>query len=112
MIRRPPRSTLFPYTTLFRSSRAEVASDPRLERSFAEIDLGGDGLVDERDWDFYRARRASRNALLAVRHGGRGGPPRGRARGLPQQEVPSHRPPPPPLPRRPLPPKARRHRHE
>src|SRR5689334_23804872 len=25
MIRRPPRSTLFPYTTLFRSVRAEVA---------------------------------------------------------------------------------------
>src|SRR2546426_2344786 len=24
MIRRPPRSTLFPYTTLFRSSRAEA----------------------------------------------------------------------------------------
>src|SRR3712207_8666204 len=24
MIRRPPRSTLFPYTTLFRSERAEV----------------------------------------------------------------------------------------
>src|SRR5882762_11930761 len=24
MIRRPPRSTLFPYTTLFRSSRSEV----------------------------------------------------------------------------------------
>src|SRR3712207_8085343 len=25
MIRRPPRSTLFPYTTLFRSARGEVA---------------------------------------------------------------------------------------
>src|SRR2546427_3875592 len=25
MIRRPPRSTLFPYTTLFRSSRAGIA---------------------------------------------------------------------------------------
>src|SRR5256885_11093475 len=25
MIRRPPRSTLFPYTTLFRSSMAEIA---------------------------------------------------------------------------------------
>src|SRR3712207_7008332 len=25
MIRRPPRSTLFPYTTLFRSKRAELA---------------------------------------------------------------------------------------
>src|SRR3712207_8316828 len=29
MIRRPPRSTLFPYTTLFRSNRVE----PRSERS-------------------------------------------------------------------------------
>src|SRR3712207_8788676 len=28
MIRRPPRSTLFPYTTLFRSGRA-AAADPR-----------------------------------------------------------------------------------
>src|SRR3712207_8675057 len=26
MIRRPPRSTLFPYTTLFRSSRPEIAT--------------------------------------------------------------------------------------
>src|SRR5256885_10388095 len=28
MIRRPPRSTLFPYTTLFRSSRAELPGTP------------------------------------------------------------------------------------
>src|SRR2546426_8651903 len=27
MIRRPPRSTLFPYTTLFRSSRVSVTAD-------------------------------------------------------------------------------------
>src|SRR3712207_2872985 len=37
MIRRPPRSTLFPYTTLFRSLRAEAAADvgtalPRFSR--------------------------------------------------------------------------------
>src|SRR2546427_7345084 len=35
MIRRPPRSTLFPYTTLFRSHRAEVREreqrHPRLD---------------------------------------------------------------------------------
>src|SRR3712207_7072416 len=31
MIRRPPRSTLFPYTTLFRSRRERVAADPDLE---------------------------------------------------------------------------------
>src|SRR3989441_3832668 len=30
MIRRPPRSTLFPYTTLFRSSRSLLERPPRL----------------------------------------------------------------------------------
>src|SRR5256885_5051746 len=30
MIRRPPRSTLFPYTTLFRSSRALECGDQKL----------------------------------------------------------------------------------
>src|SRR3712207_8274972 len=31
MIRRPPRSTLFPYTTLFRSVRLDVRAQPRAE---------------------------------------------------------------------------------
>src|SRR3989441_10790270 len=31
MIRRPPRSTLFPYTTLFRSVERRVGRDARLE---------------------------------------------------------------------------------
>src|SRR2546430_12687689 len=31
MIRRPPRSTLFPYTTLFRSEVAEVQKNPGLD---------------------------------------------------------------------------------
>src|SRR3712207_8699992 len=35
MIRRPPRSTLFPYTTLFRS-RAEVAKCAKALRWYAE----------------------------------------------------------------------------
>src|SRR3712207_7315959 len=30
MIRRPPRSTLFPYTTLFRSDLAEILSNPAM----------------------------------------------------------------------------------
>src|SRR2546430_9820142 len=30
MIRRPPRSTLFPYTTLFRSAKAVVAISPEI----------------------------------------------------------------------------------
>src|SRR3712207_8413758 len=39
MIRRPPRSTLFPYTTLFRSqpSRQHVAPRDALERQLAGI---------------------------------------------------------------------------
>src|SRR2546427_8930164 len=32
MIRRPPRSTLFPYTTLFRSRQDSVTIQPRLAR--------------------------------------------------------------------------------
>src|SRR3712207_7317749 len=36
MIRRPPRSTLFPYTTLFRSERSLEERRPQLER--AELD--------------------------------------------------------------------------
>src|SRR2546428_2474979 len=35
MIRRPPRSTLFPYTTLFRSGLAI-----RIERGLIELDVG------------------------------------------------------------------------
>src|SRR3712207_7136573 len=39
MIRRPPRSTLFPYTTLFRSGRATIAegyADGRLAVDFEQ----------------------------------------------------------------------------
>src|SRR5437899_8994162 len=40
MIRRPPRSTLFPYTTLFRSHTADLAAaDPRRRRSRSLADL-------------------------------------------------------------------------
>src|SRR5437879_9950995 len=47
MIRRPPRSTLFPYTTLFRSARLKSA-------------LGGGGLGDIGD---VVNRRAGRNRV-------------------------------------------------
>src|SRR3712207_8185996 len=46
MMRRPPRSTLFPYTTLFRSQVAEDrrdADDPSVRR---EHPRGGDGDRD------------------------------------------------------------------
>src|SRR2546427_3967681 len=38
MIRRPPRSTLFPYTTLFRSARDRVGGDARGARALMSFD--------------------------------------------------------------------------
>src|SRR5690242_21077393 len=46
MIRRPPRSTLFPYTTLFRSVRALQRHEPRLHPDGRALSAGrprGDG---------------------------------------------------------------------
>src|SRR2546426_6304867 len=37
MIRRPPRSTLFPYTTLFRSSGGEAAGDDPARVEFVDV---------------------------------------------------------------------------
>src|SRR3712207_7375342 len=63
MIRRPPRSTLFPYTTLFRSG-------PRLD---APTDRGADGAarpvvraVGADDPDRARPRRHGRRARAAA----------------------------------------------
>src|SRR5258708_29382525 len=42
MIRRPPRSTLFPYTTLFRSPSIRVRRPPLRNRD-APMGLGGPG---------------------------------------------------------------------
>ena len=41
-------------------------------RNFGEYELNRDGLMDEREWNFYRARTGSANNLMAVRAGGRG----------------------------------------
>src|SRR3989441_12988310 len=43
MIRRPPRSTLFPYTTLFRSERHHAPDDPRDDDEWRGPDALGDG---------------------------------------------------------------------
>src|SRR5690242_20851885 len=47
MIRRPPRSTLFPYTTLFRSGAEE--DDPLLEQPGVDVErpLATVGLLDD-----------------------------------------------------------------
>src|SRR2546422_8240925 len=60
MIRRPPRSTLFPYTTLFRSKQLPVQVDPDLAGDRGDGRVGGvavgavagdarDGLATARD---------------------------------------------------------------
>src|SRR2546425_12912591 len=50
MIRRPPRSTLFPYTTLFRSRRRRRSGDVLLDLELKELQRQGavaqDGVVE------------------------------------------------------------------
>src|SRR5260370_23620363 len=46
MIRRPPRSTLFPYTTLFRSSQMALYTQPRQHHAYAGC-FGRDDLRSE-----------------------------------------------------------------
>src|SRR2546422_4484669 len=53
MIRRPPRSTLFPYTTLFRSARVRVGVQQGVARAFARDDVVG--LVIARERTCYRS---------------------------------------------------------
>src|SRR2546430_10320112 len=64
MIRRPPRSTLFPYTTLFRSHVDEVirALDRALKNTTTHV--GPDALVRAGD---LRSPNAARSAAERVR---------------------------------------------
>src|SRR2546426_8272198 len=64
MIRRPPRSTLFPYTTLFRSDVGPEVDDkapgPKCLRiEFAKEDLLDGVLVPEHDAGLALARQAA-----------------------------------------------------
>src|SRR3990167_5427999 len=45
MIRRPPRSTLFPYTTLFRSWRAHLGGKRAFRRLFFLLHLAGGRIL-------------------------------------------------------------------
>src|SRR2546430_11096293 len=49
MIRRPPRSTLFPYTTLFRSQLRELAVEPRRRGAHGDVgpSFGGEIRSEE-----------------------------------------------------------------
>src|SRR2546427_7884440 len=69
MIRRPPRSTLFPYTTLFRSvnavgnSQAEICGGGAIDATAAGPDQKRDFLADQRN----RGNRSSRVGLSGGR---------------------------------------------
>src|SRR2546422_5543733 len=56
MIRRPPRSTLFPYTTLFRSPLLLEHYAGRLARRRAALAFRGDVAVDGERPDLSRVR--------------------------------------------------------
>src|SRR2546425_10003757 len=101
MIRRPPRSTLFPYTTLFRSGRPEV----RVGRDVANGEVEGEeGVHQEReargdqDEDTERrvlGRQDERWTPGAGPERGGQGPPQGEAERDDRRPVPelgNHRP--------------------
>src|SRR3712207_9573874 len=74
MIRRPPRSTLFPYTTLFRSERDEEPELQRGERQqlpvgacLHEVEVDGDEAVVEPALGLVH-RHAARDRLRSEEH--------------------------------------------
>src|SRR3712207_8952806 len=68
MIRRPPRSTLFPYTTLFRSREAQDLQDRRLRRIAGdELHVHGAEHVDGCDVDGDGARSEEHTSELQSR---------------------------------------------
>src|SRR2546430_16892558 len=60
MIRRPPRSTLFPYTTLFRSGRGRVRRAPRGETIGTTAHRGGAHKLRVRPAAFHVPRSGRR----------------------------------------------------
>src|SRR5256884_2390416 len=75
MIRRPPRSTLFPYTTLFRSTLFHIRAEARGDHSVEEIEtsiyheLGriARGEVNQHELD--RAKQDRKSTRLNSSHG-------------------------------------------
>jgi outer membrane protein assembly factor BamB len=53
-------------------SQAELPQGWQPTGSWRAIDLDRDGFLNEREWEFFRTRLASRNGLLAVKLGGSG----------------------------------------
>ncbi|HTM47424.1 MAG TPA: PQQ-binding-like beta-propeller repeat protein [Bryobacteraceae bacterium] len=53
-------------------SQAELPRPWQPTGTWRAVDLDRDGYLNEREWTFFRARRASRNGLVAVKLGGAG----------------------------------------
>jgi len=50
----------------------EEAPDPSMAKSWDAHDLDRDGVLREREWEFYRRRKSAVNAVQAIRLGGKG----------------------------------------
>src|SRR5256885_10075488 len=64
MIRRPPRSTLFPYTTLFRSKIRNLTS----YGAFIELEEGLDGMIHVSDISWTRKINHPSEVLRSEEH--------------------------------------------
>lgn len=53
-------------------AQAELPQPWQPTGTWRAVDLDRDGFLNEREWNFFRTRRASRNGLLAVKLGGSG----------------------------------------
>src|SRR3712207_8290647 len=67
MIRRPPRSTLFPYTTLFRSSRIAMIDANPARREAVALGLA-DAVLDSDRPSLTRTLEALRDARRSEEH--------------------------------------------
>jgi outer membrane protein assembly factor BamB len=50
----------------------EEVGDEKITKDWKSFDLDRDNFLSERDWRFYRSRKAAQNAVLAYRLGGEG----------------------------------------
>src|SRR5689334_24512518 len=71
MIRRPPRSTLFPYTTLFRSADGRAACEPRCGVALAAF--GADPQLGQRRPRLLQPRGVLHHPVRSARGVGDGG---------------------------------------
>ncbi|MEZ5397028.1 MAG: PQQ-binding-like beta-propeller repeat protein [Bryobacterales bacterium] len=52
--------------------QSELPKEWQPTGSWRAVDLDRDGVLNEREWTFFRTRRASRNSMMAVKLGGHG----------------------------------------